>query len=181
MRRSHFIWILFPIAATFASTRPASAQDSGPSVPSALALPTYRGDVPPPPPPGGDRAADSQPAQDSKVKPLVEGPLHEAFLSPAKDLAPKHVTKAPPREVEEHPAVDPPSERAEWIPGYWEWNDKKGDYLWVTGTWRIPPPGRFWVNGYWKRDADGWFRVPGFWSDRKIGRASCRERVSNCV
>ena len=46
----------------------------------------------------------------------------------------------------------------------------QNDYVWVTGTWRDPPPGRFWVNGYWKRDDKGWYRVPGFWSDRQTDR-----------
>ena len=48
-------------------------------------------------------------------------------------------------------------------------------YVWVTGTWRVPPPGRFWVNGYWKRDDQGWYRVPGFWSERKTDRLDYRK------
>ncbi len=45
----------------------------------------------------------------------------------------------------------------------------------MTGTWRVPPPGRFWVNGYWKRDDQGWYRVPGFWSERKTDRIDYRK------
>ena len=45
----------------------------------------------------------------------------------------------------------------------------------MTGTWRVPPPGRFWVNGYWKRDDQGWYRVPGFWSERKTDRLDYRK------
>ena len=45
----------------------------------------------------------------------------------------------------------------------------------MTGTWRVPPPGRFWVNGYWKRDDKGWYRVPGFWSERKTDRLDYRK------
>ena len=83
--------------------------------------------------------------------------------------------KAPPAPVDEKPAVDPPSDKAQWIEGYWEWDAGRNDYLWVTGTWRVAPPGRFWVNGYWKRDDRGWFRVPGFWSDRKTDRLDYRK------
>src|SRR5215813_3509146 len=53
------------------------------------------------------------------VRPLSEGPLHEAFLSPAKDGEPEHADKAPPKEIVERPGVDPPSADAKWILGYW--------------------------------------------------------------
>ena len=65
--------------------------------------------------------------------------------------------------------------KAQWIEGYWEWDAGKEDFVWVTGTWRVPPPGRFWVNGYWKRDDKGWYRVNGFWSDRKTDRVDYRK------
>jgi hypothetical protein len=109
------------------------------------------------------------------VHPLTEGPLHEAFLSPRKDLEPTHISKTPPQPITERPGVDPPSADAEWIDGYWEWDPGRKDFVWVTGTWRVPPPGRFWVNGYWKRDQAGWYRVPGFWSDRKTDRLDYRK------
>jgi hypothetical protein len=107
---------------------------------------------------------------DAAVKPLAEGPLHEAFLSPAKNEDPQHVDKTPPQPITERPGVDSPDPKAQWIEGYWDWDPSRNDFSWVTGTWRVPPPGRFWVNGYWKRDDDGWFRVPGFWSDRQTDR-----------
>ena len=110
------------------------------------------------------------PAETNAVRPTTEGPLHEAFLSPAKDRDPVYADKAPPSPINERPGVDPPSESAVWIPGYWEWNPGSKDYVWATGTYRNPPPGRFWVNGYWKRDDKGWYRVPGFWSDRQTDR-----------
>ena len=112
---------------------------------------------------------------DQPVRPLNEGPLHEAFLSPRKDRNPVHVQKTPPQPISERPAVDPPSASAQWIEGYWEWDAGRKDFLWVTGTWRVAPPGRFWVNGYWKRDQDGWYRVPGFWTDRKTDRLDYRK------
>ena len=105
----------------------------------------------------------------------MEGPLHEAFLSPRKDRSPFRIEKAPPPPLSERPAVDPPNGIAEWIEGYWEWDAGRKDFVWVTGTWRVAPPGRFWVNGYWKRDDQGWYRVPGFWSERKTDRLDYRK------
>ena len=113
---------------------------------------------------------NATPDDSGLVRPTTEGPLHEAFLSPAKDGDPVYADKAPPSPLNERPGVDPPSESAVWIPGYWEWNPGSKDYVWATGTYRNPPPGRFWVNGYWKRDDKGWYRVPGFWSDRQTDR-----------
>ncbi len=80
--------------------------------------------------PGGGQAAASP------VRPLTEGPLHEAFLSPRKDRLPLRIEKGPPAPLTERPAVDPPSPSAEWIEGYWEWDAGRKDFIWVTGTWR---------------------------------------------
>jgi len=178
------------------------AQNPPPLEPPSLSTPTVPNTVTPgnPQVPGpADAAAPSQPdnglpqlsalpadnglpllsalppADDRPVQPASEGPLHEAFLSPAKDRDPAYVDKAPPNPVNERPGVDPPSDKAVWIPGYWEWNGVQKDYVWTTGTWRNPPPGRFWVNGYWKRDDKGWYRVPGFWSDRQTDRIDWRK------
>ena len=131
-------------------------------------------------------AADLQPAPeaaprlaaaglDGPVKPLMEGPLHEAFLSPAKNLDPVPHRQGAPAPIVERPGVDPPNPNAQWIEGYWEWDASRKDFVWVTGTWRVPPPGKFWVNGYWRRDDKGWYRVPGFWSDRKTDRIDFRK------
>ena len=119
--------------------------------------------------------ADSTPPANPTVTPLTEGPLHEAFLSPAKDRAPARAPKAPPAAIVERPGIDRPEANAQWIEGYWDWSPSKSDFLWVTGTWRVPPPGRFWVNGYWRRDDQGWSRVAGFWSDRRTDRIDFRK------
>ena len=120
-----------------------------------------------------NRPADRR--ADERVKPLMEGPLHEAFLSPRKDRSPVRIEKAPPAPLSERPGIDPPNGNAEWIEGYWEWDAGRKDFVWVTGTWRVAPPGRFWVNGYWKRDDRGWYRVSGFWSERKTDRIDYRK------
>ncbi len=109
------------------------------------------------------------------IRPLIEGPLHEAFLSPSRDRDPKKIDKGPPAPIVERPGVEAPDASAQWIPGYWEFDTGRNDFLWVTGTWRVAPPGKFWVNGYWKRDSEGWARVGGFWSDRKTDRIDFRK------
>ena len=129
---------------------------AGPTIAALDPLPQYNPDV--------------TPVDSGAIRPSTEGPLHEAFLSPAKDSDPVYADKAPPSPLTERPGVEAPSESAVWIPGYWEWNPGSKDYVWATGTYRNPPPGRFWVNGYWKRDDKGWYRVPGFWSDRQTDR-----------
>ncbi len=165
-------WILLSVGGTFASR--AAGQDSAPS-----ALP----DVEPLAPAGrspfaGTTTGAVNTFSEQKVRPLTEGPLHEAFLSPRKDQNPRRIEKAPPPPLSERPGIDPPSTSAEWIEGYWELDAGRRDFVWVTGTWRVPPPGRFWVNGYWKRDDKGWYRVPGFWSERKNRPARLPQRWS---
>jgi hypothetical protein len=113
----------------------------------------------------GPRAAPSVPGPADKV------PIHEAFRAPAGDRQPEHIDQSPPPAIVERPGEAAPSPKARWVEGYWEWNPARKDFDWVTGTWRIPPPGKFWVNGYWRRDEQGWFRVPGFWAERQGTRA----------
>ncbi|MGE3818054.1 MAG: hypothetical protein AB7I30_01340, partial [Isosphaeraceae bacterium] len=150
---------------------------------ASLVIPLFLGgatrgvaQVPSPPAPGSDAPVDATAIEDAgPVRVLTEGPLHEAFLSPVKSAEPDHVAKAPPAPIVERPGIDPPDARAQWIEGYWGWEEGRKDFVWVTGTWRVPPPGKFWVNGYWKRDDQGWYRVPGFWSDRKTDRIDFRK------
>jgi hypothetical protein len=96
--------------------------------------------------------------------PAEKTPPHEALQSSAATRNPEHFDKAPPAIIAERPGAVPPSPDARWVEGYWDWDKSRRDFAWVTGTWLVPPPGKFWVNGYWRRDATGWFHVPGFWS-----------------
>ncbi|HMB07988.1 MAG TPA: hypothetical protein VKP69_30190 [Isosphaeraceae bacterium] len=98
--------------------------------------------------------------------------LHEAIVSPPIDREPDRVGNSPPAPIVERPGVSPPSPDARWIEGYWEWDGGRQDFVWVTGTWRVPPPGKFWVNGFWRRDDRGWYRVPGFWCARQEAPAA---------
>jgi hypothetical protein len=74
------------------------------------------------------------------------------------------VPKQPPDPVPEQPPDQKPEgDNVQWIPGYWSWDSDTSDFLWVSGCWRVPPPGRRWVPGHWTQVATGWQWVPGFW------------------
>jgi hypothetical protein len=99
---------------------------------------------------------------------LTRGPIHEAYaaamnLSPAAgQIAPK----APPDNIDELPPDQKPEgDNVQWIPGYFAWDEDRGDFLWVSGFWRQPPPGRQWVPGGWQQTAAGWQWTSGFWAD----------------
>ena len=109
-------------------------------------------------------------------RPAIPGPPHEAARdgSATRGAAVVRVDKAPPPPIAERPRGDRPGPKATWVDGYWDWNATLGDFAWVPGTWRVPPPGRFWVNGSWRRDDRGWYRVPGSWSARQTDRTDWR-------
>jgi hypothetical protein len=91
-------------------------------------------------------------------------------MPPPRGGEPARIDAVPPKPIVERPGESPPDPQARWIEGYWDWDKAAKDFVWVTGTWRVPPSGRFWVGGYWTRDKQGWYRVPGFWSDPLAGR-----------
>lgn len=109
-------------------------------------------------------APPPDPAPDVQV--LTRGPIHEAFAAPSPGVAVETIVvpKQPPEAIEEiPPSVAPDEEGAVWIPGYWAWDDETRDFLWISGVWRVPPPGTTWVSGYWTAAEGGWRWVPGFW------------------
>src|SRR5439155_2810270 len=57
----------------------------------------------------------------------------------------------------------------QWIPGYWAYDGEAKDFIWVSGTWRVPPPGRRWVAGTWAKVNGGWQWQHGFWSPADPG------------
>src|ERR1035437_1043556 len=99
---------------------------------------------------------------------LTRGPVHEAFagmvtFNPEPGIV---VTKAPPDVIEEVPPEErPEGDNVAWIPGYWAWDDERGDFLWVSGTWRALPPGREWMAGYWGKTTQGYQWISGYWAD----------------
>jgi hypothetical protein len=98
---------------------------------------------------------------------LTRGPLHEAFAEPV-SFNPQPgiiVPKQPPGPIEEQPPDQKPEgQDVDWISGYWAWDDDRGDFLWVSGIYRVLPLGRQWVPGYWHRVPTGHQWVPGFWT-----------------
>jgi WXXGXW repeat (2 copies) len=111
--------------------------------------------------------ADSTPSQQDGAEVLARGPVHEAFAQPmntqpeAGPVAPK----PPPEPVDEVPPDQKPEgDNVQWIPGYWSWDEDRSDYLWVSGFWRSPPPGRRWLAGHWQPIENGWQWVAGLWA-----------------
>jgi len=101
------------------------------------------------------------------VEVQARGPVHEAFAEPSmrRQGAAPLVTKKPPDPVNEMPAEQKPEgANVQWIPGYWAFDDEQNDFLWVSGIWRIPPPGRHWVPGYWQQEDGGWQWTSGYWA-----------------
>lgn len=101
---------------------------------------------------------------------LTRGPVHEAYASAASGevKASPIIAKQPPEPIEELPPDQKPEgENVQWVPGYWAWDDERSDFIWISGFWRVPPPGSQWVAGGWHEVAGGWQWSPGFWHAAK--------------
>lgn len=99
---------------------------------------------------------------------LTRGPVHEAFAAVVSyNPEPGIVVRTrPPELIEELPPEErPEGDDVAWIPGYWAWDDEREDFLWISGTWRILPPGREWLAGYWRETRDGHQWISGYWAD----------------
>jgi len=113
-------------------------------------------------------------AQDTEV--LTRGAIHDAFAIPVglDPVAGPIVPREPPADIEELPpevAVEDPN--AEWITGYWSWDEEREDFVWTSGVWRVAPPNHRWVAGYWTQvttdtGAMGFQRVSGFWAPNEV-------------
>lgn len=113
-------------------------------------------------------AQESRIDEGTGIEVLARGPVHEAFAEPIVfDAKPGAiVSKAPPEPIEELPPDQKPAGgNVVWIPGYWNWDEEREDFLWVSGFWRTLPPGREWVPGYWAEMASGWQWVSGYWAN----------------
>jgi hypothetical protein len=144
------------------------------------------GSTPPPPPPGPVASPplegpviDLEPIRpdDASVRdsPRAEqdsgntSTTHDALLdqsarSPSERI---HAPKQPPGPIAERPSGRRPNRRATWVPGYWDWDSARAEFVWIGGVWQIPPPGSMWVTARWRRDQDGWYRSSGFWTRRR--------------
>jgi hypothetical protein len=112
------------------------------------------------------RAQDPPP--DPNVEVLTRGPVHEAYANAvtSQPVPGLFAPKQPPAPIEELPPAEKPAgDNVQWIPGYWAWDEDKTDYLWVSGFWRVPPPGRTWMPGVWRDSGNGqWQWTAGFWN-----------------
>ena len=145
---------------------PAVAAPSSPAaMPAPPSPPSEAAHAPPPP-----QAAPLAPGAESAApEVLTQGPLHEAFAevinyNPQPGMV---APRAPPAPIEEMPPDERPAGTV-WISGYWAWDDQRQDFLWVSGIWRIPPPGVSWVPGYWTQTAEGWQWTSGFWKSNAV-------------
>ncbi len=148
------------------------------------------GTTPPPPPPGPVAAPplegpvtdlepirpDEAPVRDSRrvdEDAGVSARSHDALLDggtrPRSERV--HAPKQPPGPIAERPSGRRPDRRATWVPGYWDWDPARAEFVWIGGVWQIPPPGSMWVTARWMRDQDGWYRSSGFWTGRRDNRA----------
>jgi hypothetical protein len=125
------------------------------------------------------RAQDEPPPVPKGVEVMARGPVHEAFATPTSEpVATPSIPKRPPKPLEEMPPEQKPDGEVIWVPGYWAWDDDRKDFLWVSGIWRTPPPGKQWVAGYWRDSDDGGAQwVPGFWT--QAAQAQAQEQDVN--
>lgn len=105
------------------------------------------------------------PVADNGPEVLARGPLHEAFAATAEQPAPAEIApKEPPKPIDELPPDQKPEgNNVQWIPGYWEWDAERADFIWISGFWRAPPPNHAWVPGGWHPAPGGFQRTSGFW------------------
>jgi hypothetical protein len=124
-----------------------------------------------PPPPGQPPQPDASVpapagAASDKIVEQTRGPLNQGFAEMT-NMTPQPappVAKQPPAPIEESPPdAKPDNPAATWVPGYWSWNAESNNYLWVSGSWRIPPPGHRWIPGYWSEGDGNYQFVSGFW------------------
>ena len=139
-------------------------------------------DAPPPPAPAdpNNMAAAGPvgaPAEDPNVQVMTRGPVHEAYAMPVTQgqaAAGIVVPRQPPAAVDEVPPdMKPDSDKATWIPGYWGWDDERKDFIWVSGVWRVPPPGFRWMPGYWQdNQGQGHQWISGYWMQAHLQEAT---------
>ena len=128
---------------------------ASPEAPAAPGVPVDSGSLAPPLPPSVEPEV------------MTSGPVHEAFAEQfnGEPVPGVVVPNAPPEAVQEiPPEYKPDGENVEWVPGYWAWDDQASDFVWITGVWRVVPPGHQWQPGYWHQTEVGYQWVGGFWS-----------------
>jgi WXXGXW repeat (2 copies) len=131
-----------------------------------------QGQAPPPTAPQPDSALPPPAgAATDKIVEQTRGPLNQGFAEMT-SMTPQPsppVDKQPPNPInEEPPDAKPDNPDAAWVPGYWSWNGENNNFLWVSGSWRVPPPGHRWIPGYWSEANSGYQWVSGFWTPEEV-------------
>lgn len=113
-------------------------------------------------------AAHGQVGSEVGIQVLTRGPVHEAFAEAAMEVASASVivSRGPPEPIREFPPEQRPvGNDIGWVPGYWNWDEERDDFIWISGVWRDVPPGRQWVPGYWATVSQGKQWISGYWGD----------------
>lgn len=116
----------------------------------------------------GTASAFGQYVDEDGLQVLTRGPMHEAFAQAVMSgpSAGVVVSRAPYALVDEiPPEYKPEGANVAWIPGYWAWDEDRNDFIWVSGVWRVIPPGHEWVPGYWAPVGAGVQWISGFWRE----------------
>src|SRR5262245_6625485 len=104
---------------------------------------------------------------DTDIQIDARGPVHEAYAQPHQNNSGPNqpVDQKAPEPIPEEPAAEKPQgKNVQWIPGYWQWDNDRKDFIWVSGFWRDVPPGRRWIMGYWTQTAGSNRWVSGHWA-----------------
>ena len=114
---------------------------------------------------GGAQPAEGMPGVPDGAEVLARGPVHEAYASTAEQTtATPVIAKQPPNPIEELPPDQKPEgNNVQWMSGYWSYDDDSTQFIWVSGFWRVVPPGQIWVPGSWREVRGGYQWAPGFW------------------
>src|SRR5262249_21783057 len=131
-----------------------------PQAPPPLTAPRIEA-LPSTPDPASDRVPDRRAPREARA----EG------STAAGAAARVYVPNEPPPPIAERPSADRPDPKAVWTSGYWEWDPDAARFVWVAGSWRVPPAGMVWSPGRWVHDERGWYWVAGTWT-RRAGRAA---------
>jgi hypothetical protein len=113
------------------------------------------------------RADEPARLADPDIQIDARGPVHEAYAQPhqANPGPNAAVDKKPPEPIPEEPAAEKPAgQNVRWMPGYWQWDVDRKDFIWASGFWRDVPQGRRWVMGYWTQVSEGNRWVSGHWA-----------------
>lgn len=57
-----------------------------------------------------------------------------------------------------------PHKHSVWVPGYWAFDGRIGEYIWIPGSWQRPPHRHaVWVAPIYHRGRHGHSYVVGYW------------------